>query len=423
MSPTNLSNELKFKGFLAGGTRPVILLAKNPKHPRFARVVHHLHPTFFLTNQTTLLQPAHMENKTYPVHCWDFTLACKEDQTDLRIQNLLKEISNKWAFQLEKGSTGYLHWQGRFRLRDKKRLGTLVNLVKGQVLEGAHFSPTAGVNSKNFNYVMKLDTRQAGPWTDENPIKIIPRELKEVTLRPWQKQIADICKEYDGDRTINVLVDLEGGAGKGLLRKYLRHHDIASIPPEAGKAQDIMAWVCKFQHTAYVFDVPRQIGEKKDSHIQLFKGIESVKDGRGVELRYSPVDVQLAQSPVVWVFTNEYPKKYLLSADRWKIWAIDPEKETLIANASEGCCIAIGEHNRAHKKTKELADSQESKSWEDRRSSTTDVTVHLGDVVPLPPTPPPSGGHGELRSRHEAVKKRQRGPEEEKRSSSLRPRT
>jgi hypothetical protein len=68
------------------------------------------------------------------------------------------KLAPKWKFQLERGETGYLHYQGRVHLKIKSRKpnkGKFPNLF---------WNVTSEVNKDNFYYVEKPDTLLAGPW-------------------------------------------------------------------------------------------------------------------------------------------------------------------------------------------------------------------------------------------------------------------
>jgi hypothetical protein len=80
-------------------------------------------------------------------------------------------------------------------------------------------------------YVMKLDTRIKGPWTDKDPEPIpIPRQLRHITkLFPFQQEIIDRSKYCWGgiyDRRINVVYCPEGATGKSTLALYCKVYDI-----------------------------------------------------------------------------------------------------------------------------------------------------------------------------------------------------
>ena len=54
---------------------------------------------------------------------YDFTLPKNDDYPDW--QSVKSKVNdgwwNKWVFQLERGDTGYEHWQGRVSLIKKRR--------------------------------------------------------------------------------------------------------------------------------------------------------------------------------------------------------------------------------------------------------------------------------------------------------------
>jgi len=56
-------------------------------------------------------------------HVWDITIARTQCTAD-ELKIWLKKNTKKWGFQAEIGATtGYEHWQGRFSLITKVRLG------------------------------------------------------------------------------------------------------------------------------------------------------------------------------------------------------------------------------------------------------------------------------------------------------------
>eukprot|EP00966_Prymnesium_polylepis_P058354 1351296-Prymnesium_polylepis.1 len=72
---------------------------------------------------------------------WDWKFPQDGMEPDAFIQ-LLKPVFKKWVFQVEKGDTGYMHFQGRGSLYKRKRWGELKTLLKSGGLEKMHFSET-----------------------------------------------------------------------------------------------------------------------------------------------------------------------------------------------------------------------------------------------------------------------------------------
>ena len=60
-----------------------------------------------------------------PICVYDFTVP---DMDLMQLKETLKKHCKKWAFQKEKGSTGYIHYQGRLSLKLKKRLKNVLEI-------------------------------------------------------------------------------------------------------------------------------------------------------------------------------------------------------------------------------------------------------------------------------------------------------
>jgi hypothetical protein len=257
--------------------------------------------------------------------CFDFTLKAQDEwkkQKDLLILSLT-DLAKAWAFQLELSATGYLHFQGRFSLNEKKRLGSVLRLLQSSsgVWTTVHLSPTSSKGSKSMSYVMKVDTRQEGPWTDKtSKPSYIPRQVREIRdLRPWQQTIWDQAEDWD-PRTINLVFDEVGNIGKSVLvTKMMVMKRGRKIPP-MNDYQDLLAMVMDTPTSrCYLVDMPRAL--KKDKLGQFYSAIEDIKNGYAYDKRYSFKE-KFFDSPNVWVFANVLPDFTLLSADRWKIWCV-----------------------------------------------------------------------------------------------------
>jgi hypothetical protein len=253
---------------------------------------------------------------------WDFTLPA-ENIAYTQVLEVCKEIAKKFAFQKEKGESGYIHYQGRLSLKMKKRMAELKGCFPVE-MQGVHLSPTTTENRDNLFYVTKLDSRVEGPWTDETII--VPARLKRALL-PWQQAVMDSV-DTDSDRTINILVDKVGGTGKSYLKMYVGAHKlgVALSPMESHK--DLMRQAfCKGESRLYLVDLPRAWDKNKLS--TLFSAVEELKNGYCCEDRYRFQELFMEQCPAVWVFTNVDPSLSMLSKDRWKFWCIGADKELL----------------------------------------------------------------------------------------------
>lgn len=335
----------------------------------------------------------------HQLYCYDFTCFETDGYSYLDVAKVLARVCKKFVFQLETApTTKKLHWQGRVSLTVKKRLHELKDIMSGPMLI-TRWSPTSQKGKATFDYVMKEDTRVEGPWSDKDwKPPVMPAELKAIAaLFPWQQAIVDDCSQMDEvKRKINVIVDVTGGQGKGLLRKYLHFHKIAKSIPTTTRVDTIMAWAMKFPARAYIVDMPRGTGMKKDV-IEMWRGLECLKDGRAYETRYVPQDMEMEFAPHIWVMTNEKPDMRYLSTDRWVMWLIDPKDQVLMPY-SDKAAQNVAKYNEAKARylaTKPVAAPlQRTKSWEDSPPEfmPPQGAAAIGGASP----PPPPQGPGPL---------------------------
>ena len=256
---------------------------------------------------------------------WDFTLAYSENNKDEKVlKDILHRKCKKYAFQLERGSSGYEHYQGRISLIKKKSLQALISFFKKHdEFHGIHWSPTSSEVAKNGDdfYVIKEDTRIKGPWTDQDEELYIPRQIREMEgLRPFQKYIVENANEWD-KRTINMIYCAEGNLGKSLLVGYCRAHKIGRALPPVNDQKDLLRMVCDLPTSKmYLFDMPRSMN--KDRLYQFYSAVETIKDGYAYDDRYNFRE-KVFDCPNIWIFSNSLPDYTMLSADRWKIWTIN----------------------------------------------------------------------------------------------------
>lgn len=251
---------------------------------------------------------------------WDFTVSC-EHITQQELKQQLIETCKKWTFQTEKGESGYEHFQGRVSLKTKSRTPSkLFNCNK------IHWSPTSNENRDNDFYACKLETRIDGPWTDKDKELYIPRQIRGITLRPWQQHIVDHATEWD-TRHINIILDESGNHGKSILKTYVGVHGIGRSLPFTNDYKDMMRMVMDTEtKPLYLIDIPRAL--RKDQLFQFFSGIETLKDGYAYDDRYNFKE-KYFDCPNIWVFMNTRPDTNYLSRDRWVFWTIDSENHLI----------------------------------------------------------------------------------------------
>lgn len=251
---------------------------------------------------------------------YDFTLPeCERN----KVLSLLKVHCKKWCFQLEEGESGYRHYQGRFSLGTKRRMGDCIKLWHAHDLNEVHLSITSDTNKENAFYVMKPECRLEGPWSDTNEEIIIPKQIAGLTLYDWQQQIVDDAKVWD-TRHINVIIEEVGNVGKSILNTYVGVHKIGTSIPPMNEYKDLMRTVMdRPTSKLYLVDIPRALDKKKQAG--LFAALEEIKSGHAWDDRYKYQE-KWFDCPNIWVFTNHMPDISLLSVDRWILWEIVDKK-------------------------------------------------------------------------------------------------
>ena len=266
------------------------------------------------------------------IRVYDFTYSkalCLETYSDRdKFVEALKKIAKKWCFQEEKGDqTDYLHYQGRMTLISKKRPKQAHVLVQ-KMFKGMHVSPTVKENRTDLYYVMKEDTRVDGPWTEKDAQRFVPEQFR-ITLRPWQQTVLQMA-QYKDTRSINVIIDEEGGKGKSTLAGYavfqLGYYFVAvhdSVERMVASVCDMLMSDQARNPKCFFVDIPRSF--RKSRMKSLFLAIEQIKNGWVSDSRYHYRQWGF-NTPCVWVFCNRPIRTKYLSKDRWRLFMFQDEQ-------------------------------------------------------------------------------------------------
>lgn len=257
---------------------------------------------------------------------WTFVYHQPTEELRIAVIKRLKEVCGRWVFQLERGEEGGLHWQGRVSFKQSKRMSECAGWI-GLPPEHAFFKPEHDSVAGDF-YCTKEESREEGPWSDKDRESYIPRQVRELALRPWQQAVIDMMAIWD-TRHVDVLVDEEGNTGKTTLVTYAGVHGLAKKLPFCNDYKDILRMCYDVgPKRGYFIDIPRAIS--KDRLFQMYGAIEEIKSGYCYDDRYSFKD-RYFDCPAVWVFTNKMPDEGLLSRDRWRIWRIQSQNLVRVA--------------------------------------------------------------------------------------------
>lgn len=265
---------------------------------------------------------------TNPCCVWDLTLKADAIENRMILEGLMRMHGKAWAYQREEGKTGYDHFQGRVSLKQKHRL---VEVIKLFGIKEIHWTPTSKENRDNFFYVMKEESRVAGPWTDKDKEIYIPRQYRNIieNLYPWQSYIWNNIDNFEA-RTINIVYDPEGNKGKSTLAAIIELHGKGIDVPPCNDGEKLIQSVAdillatKNRTPGAIFvDLPRSMDQSK--LFGMYQAIEQIKKGKVYDFRYKFV-YWWFDAPQIWIFTNTVPNPAYVSADRWKLWTITPER-------------------------------------------------------------------------------------------------
>nr|WPR18728.1 MAG: hypothetical protein [Crogonang virus 166] len=138
--------------------------------------------------------------------------------------------------------------------------------------------------------------------------------LEEGTLLPWQQEIWDFLEQPADDRTIQFVVDEEGGKGKSWFSRYMytknpTHTQLLSV----GKRDDL-AHAIDPSKRFFIFNVPRGGMEFLQYTI-----LEQLKDRVIFSPKYNSATKILNHTPHVVVMCNEQPDIGKMTHDRYNI--------------------------------------------------------------------------------------------------------
>lgn len=257
------------------------------------------------------------------IHVWDFTLKKEAIQME-ELKLMLDDKCKRWVFQLERGESGYEHYQGRFSLKVKTR--RVMWGPKEMYISITHCA------DDDF-YVTKEETRIDGPWRNDDgtPVRI-PRHLRGLQPVGWQKDMVSRIEadkaSSTGSRRINVVYDPKGCSGKSTVSMLMELQQGCIGLPPINDAKELMQVICcvllsrdpKNRNPPAVFlDLPRAL--EKERMYGIYNAIEQIKNGKAFDTR-NKYKCVFFDNPAVWMFMNEMPDLTKLSADRWVVWEI-----------------------------------------------------------------------------------------------------
>ncbi len=227
----------------------------------------------------------------------------------------------KFIFGQEVGESGTPHLQGCVHFEAKQRF----TAVKKMLSKKVRWSKMIKTWPVNVRYCTKEAKGDWGKLHGNIPeaSRFAPGEkacmegqFANVSWRPWQQNVIDICNAEPDARKIYWFWEPDGGCGKSFLAKWLAINYRCVVG--TGKRGDIFHQVTKMMDAnaehwprLVLFDIPRC---SKD--FVSWSAIEALKNGCVISTKYEGGEWYFPP-PQVICFANEEPQYEKMSADRW----------------------------------------------------------------------------------------------------------
>jgi len=260
-------------------------------------------------------KPPPFKNKKQvsPAKGWCFTLNNYTSEEVSLLSSIVPQECDKYILAYEVGEEGTPHIQGWINFITKKRPMSVFKQIPR-----IHWEKSKGNIKQQADYCSKEGKVFL--------VKGMPRPLKrlacEDNLYNWQREICAICEQEPDDRTIYWYWSEAGNVGKTTFGKYL-HRKYGAIVL-GGKSADMKNGIVEyhklngFTPELIVVNIPRSFNEDYIS----YTGIEECKDMFFYSGKYEGSMVD-GNSPHIIIFANHFPKRDMISKDRWKIKKLD----------------------------------------------------------------------------------------------------
>jgi hypothetical protein len=270
-----------------------------------------------------------MTKSTSQVFRIDFTLSFNRDKVksmmldpesmSRELKEFLRNNAEQYMFQFELTGTDNYHVQGRVNLKRKQRCSEYAKDITANFGEEIFYrvdcSPT-NVHCRSFSYVMKPETRVAGPWANK-PIFMGRSILTAAQLQHWHRRIVMMLESYDSSpieyRKLINITDTRGSGGKSSLVRFMQHYyaDSMSYVDIWGSLSQISnSIVGEGARKMYLIDLPKAFKSSStkfsgDKVEQLASLLERVKDGGPLKgTMRGGFECLLFDPPITILFSN-----------------------------------------------------------------------------------------------------------------------
>lgn len=244
---------------------------------------------------------------------WCFTW---NNYSTFTIEYIVKMLSNDSQFIVgeEIGTNGTRHLQGAVKFKNPRYFNAVKKLFKDNHVEMCkNWDASVNYCKKDGQIYTNIETEKSRKEMLEEAY------YKNVTWRPWQQKIIDICETEPDSRTINWIWEDKGNTGKSFLCKYLwiKYDAIVADGKKDNIFNQIKIWLDNNKKNAspkvVILDVPRRNIEYVN-----YQAIEQMKNGFIYSGKYEG-GVCAYKHPHVFIFANEEPNYTAWSEDRYNV--------------------------------------------------------------------------------------------------------
>lgn len=257
-----------------------------------------------------------------------------------RMKTILDEFCKQWMFQEELGAQlGGRHYQIRIILPKAESKATLLSIFGCRIkdIKDITFLPESNKSIEQGGlafYVMKDDTRVAGPWSDPSystprSRDWVPDMCKDIVdnPRPWMTTLNGIIEGPPSHRSILWICTLDGlgGVGKSLWNTWFEASGLGCWVGDGTPVQIKEAVCLEGERRAYSCDMPKTFAH--DNRIgDYINTIETIKNGFiKTSMHGKRKKLVMNMRPHFIVFANTLPPYHMLTDGRIVCYTIDPK--------------------------------------------------------------------------------------------------
>lgn len=228
----------------------------------------------------------------------------------------LKRHMNKHEKKIIKNSGGMLYNDVTIEMQDFNRKKEMGRKIKEIMENNANFNENALSKEKKealeiFNLYGKSN------------------QLLKTNWRGWQQGLRSYLNKPT-EREIIWIIGTKGNEGKSFFQERVCEefgHDKVCNMEISDSPKNIFYILKKCSSTAniFLFNLPRATILERDN----YKILENIKDGSAVAGKYQSCKVRFKKPNIVIVFSNYGPETDALSDDRWNIFKISKDLNSL----------------------------------------------------------------------------------------------